>query len=65
MVKLIRYTNFDAPDAHFDYSSLFSDALVDEEVGNPRRKNCENCVRAEKKPMYLLLLVTLNFCVFI
>jgi hypothetical protein len=26
--------NFDAPDAHFDYSSLFRDAQV-EEVGNP------------------------------
>jgi hypothetical protein len=36
-VKLIRY-NFDAPDAHFDYSSLFSDAQV-EKVGNPKKKN--------------------------
>jgi hypothetical protein len=27
-------TKFDAPDAHFDYSSLFSDAQV-EKVGNP------------------------------
>jgi hypothetical protein len=26
-------TNFDAPDANFDYSSLFSDAQV-EKVGN-------------------------------
>jgi hypothetical protein len=33
-------TNFDAPDAHFDYSSLFSDAQV-EKVGNPEKK-CEN-----------------------
>jgi hypothetical protein len=24
--RLVKYKNFDAPDAHFDYSSLFSDA---------------------------------------
>jgi hypothetical protein len=30
-------TNFDAPDVHFDYSSLCSDAQV-EKVGNPGRK---------------------------
>jgi hypothetical protein len=37
-VKLNKYvTNFDAPDAHFDYSSLFSDAQV-KKVGNPRKK---------------------------
>jgi hypothetical protein len=29
--------DFDAPDAHFDYSSLFSDAQV-EKVGNPGKK---------------------------
>jgi hypothetical protein len=29
--------NVDAPDAHFDYSSLVSDAQV-EKVGNPRKK---------------------------
>jgi hypothetical protein len=29
-------TNFDAPDAHFDYSSLFSDAQV-KKVGNPEK----------------------------
>jgi hypothetical protein len=29
-------TNFNAPDAHFDYSSLFSDAQV-EKVGNPEK----------------------------
>jgi hypothetical protein len=28
--------NFDAPDAHFDYSSLFSDAQV-KKVGNPKK----------------------------
>ena len=28
-VKLIRYTNFDATDEHFEYSSLFSDAQVE------------------------------------
>jgi hypothetical protein len=32
-VKLIRYKKIDAPHAHFDYSSLFSDAQV-EKVGN-------------------------------
>jgi hypothetical protein len=32
--------NFDAPDAHFNYSSLFSDAQS-EKVGNPGKK-CEN-----------------------
>jgi hypothetical protein len=31
-------TNFDAPDAHFNYSSLLSDAQV-EKVGNPKNKN--------------------------
>jgi hypothetical protein len=30
-------TNFDAPDAHFDYSRPFSDAQV-EKVGNPKNK---------------------------
>jgi hypothetical protein len=30
-------TNFDAPDALFDLSSVFSDAR-DEKVGNPRNK---------------------------
>jgi hypothetical protein len=30
--------NFDAPDAHFDFSSLFSDAPV-EKVGNPKKKS--------------------------
>jgi hypothetical protein len=34
------YFNFDAPDAHFDYSNLFSDAQI-EKVGNPGEK-CEN-----------------------
>jgi hypothetical protein len=29
---------FDAPDAHFDYSSLLSDAQV-EKVGNLKKKN--------------------------
>jgi hypothetical protein len=44
-VKLIRY-QFDAPDAHFDYSSLFSGTQA-EKVGNPK-KNCKNYTRAEK-----------------
>jgi hypothetical protein len=30
--------NVDAPDAHFDYESLFSDAQV-EKVGNPEKKS--------------------------
>jgi hypothetical protein len=30
-------TNFDAPDVHFDYLSLFSDAQA-EKVGNPGEK---------------------------
>jgi hypothetical protein len=30
------FTNFDAPDAHFDYSNLFSDAQV-EKIGNPKK----------------------------
>jgi hypothetical protein len=30
-------TNFAAPDAHFDYSGLYSDAQV-ENVGNPKKK---------------------------
>jgi hypothetical protein len=30
-------TNFDAPDAYFDYASLFSDAQV-KNVGNPGKK---------------------------
>jgi hypothetical protein len=46
-VKLNYDTNFDAPDAHFDYSSLFS-GTQDEKVGNPKKK-FENCIRAEKK----------------
>jgi hypothetical protein len=29
--------NFDAPDTHFDYSSIFSDSQV-EKVGNPKKK---------------------------
>jgi hypothetical protein len=36
--KLKCKTNFDAPDAHFDYWSLFSDAQV-QKVGNPKKKN--------------------------
>jgi hypothetical protein len=32
--------NFDAPEAHFDYSNLFNDAQV-EKVGNLKKK-CEN-----------------------
>jgi hypothetical protein len=32
-------TNFEAPEAHFQYSSLFSDAQV-KDVGN--LKKCEN-----------------------
>jgi hypothetical protein len=35
-VKLI-HTNFDAPDAHFDYLNLFSGTYA-EKVGNPRKK---------------------------
>jgi hypothetical protein len=38
-VKLTRY-QFDAPDVHFDYSRVFSDAQV-VKVGNPGKK-CEN-----------------------
>jgi hypothetical protein len=30
-------TNFDASDAHFDYSSLFSGTQA-EKVGNPKKK---------------------------
>jgi hypothetical protein len=30
-------TNFDAPDAHFDYLSLFSGTRA-EKVGNPKKK---------------------------
>jgi hypothetical protein len=37
IVKLIQYTNFDAPDAHFDYLSLFSGRET-EKVGNPTTK---------------------------
>jgi hypothetical protein len=33
--------NSDAPDEHFDYSSLFSDAQV-EKVGNSKEKKIEN-----------------------
>jgi hypothetical protein len=40
-------TNFDTPDAHFDYLSLFSGTHA-EKVGNPTKKNCENSTRAEK-----------------
>jgi hypothetical protein len=36
-VKLICEKKFYAPDAHFDYSSLFSDAQV-EKVGNLKYK---------------------------
>jgi hypothetical protein len=39
-------TNFDAPDAHFDYLSLFSGTQA-EKVGNPEKKTCENCTRAK------------------
>jgi hypothetical protein len=35
----------DAPDPHFDYSSLFSDAQT-EKVGN--MKNCKNFGRTDK-----------------
>jgi hypothetical protein len=35
-------TNFDAPDARFDYLSTQA-----EKVGNPK-KNCDNYIRAEK-----------------
>jgi hypothetical protein len=34
--------NFDAPDAHFDYSSLFSDAQVEKVVYPKKKKRCEN-----------------------
>jgi hypothetical protein len=50
-VKLIRY-KFDAPDAHFDYLSLFSGTQA-EKVGNTK-KNSENCIRAKKKNQLLL-----------
>jgi hypothetical protein len=33
------------PNAHFDYSSLFSDAQI-EKVGNPKTKKQNNCERA-------------------
>jgi hypothetical protein len=36
----MRINNFDAPDAHFDYSSPFNDAQV-KKIGNPEKK-CEN-----------------------
>jgi hypothetical protein len=43
---------FDAPDAHFDYSSLFSGTQAEaEKVGNPKKR--ENCTRAGKKPHIL------------
>jgi hypothetical protein len=38
---ILYVNNFDAPDAHFNHSSLFSDAQV-EKVGNPEKKICEN-----------------------
>jgi hypothetical protein len=34
------------PDAHFEYSSLFSGTQA-EKVGNPE-KNCENCIKSQK-----------------
>jgi hypothetical protein len=37
---VLAYSVSNAPDAHFNYSSLFSDAQV-EKVGNPNKK-CEN-----------------------
>jgi hypothetical protein len=46
-------TNFDAPDAHFDYLSLFSGTQA-EKVGNLGEK-CENCIRAEKNPTKQIL----------
>jgi hypothetical protein len=39
--KTNKLTIYDAPDAHFDFSSLFSNVQV-EKVGNPKeRKKCE------------------------
>jgi hypothetical protein len=40
--------NFDTPDAHFAYLSLFSSTQA-ENVGNPGKKS-ENGIRAEKSP---------------
>jgi hypothetical protein len=40
-------TNFHAPDAHFDYLSLFSGTEA-KKFGNPKKK-CENSIRAQKK----------------
>jgi hypothetical protein len=37
---------FNALDAHFDYLCLFGGTQA-EKVGHPK-KNCENCIRAEK-----------------
>jgi hypothetical protein len=40
----------DAPDEHFDYLSLFSGTQAEKSWKSEReKKNCENCVRAEKK----------------
>jgi hypothetical protein len=39
-------TSFDAPEAHFDHLSLFSDAQA-KKVGNQKKK-CENIERANK-----------------
>jgi hypothetical protein len=41
-------TNFDAPNAHFDYLSLFSGTRA-EKVENPKTKNCENCIRRKNQ----------------
>jgi hypothetical protein len=41
-------TNFDAPDAHFDYLNLFSGTQA-EKVGNPKKKN----VKTVKEPKKL------------
>jgi hypothetical protein len=38
MLRYVLYdTNFDAPDAHFNYLSLFSGTQA-EKVGNPKKK---------------------------
>jgi hypothetical protein len=46
-IKLIHNTNFDAPDAHFDYLILFSGTLA-EKVGNPKKKiNKAKCINEQ------------------
>jgi hypothetical protein len=47
-VKIIRFcTNFDAPDAHFNYLNLFSGTQA-KKVENPGKK-CKNCMSGKKK----------------